>query len=722
MKITYNWLKDFVEIKIPPQSLADKLTMAGMEVTSLEEKDRDFVLDIEVTSNRPDCLSVMGIAREVAAITGKKLKSLQASGFRLQAKNLQRAACSVQPFTIEIEDKRDCPLYTAKIIKDIKVAFSPGRLRKRLELIGCRSVNNIVDITNYILFELGEPLHAFDLDKLVTGLRPPVTGLRIIIRRANKGEEITTIDGIKRLLDENILIIASDNDSMTGYRRQATGRPIAIAGVMGGKDTEVTETTRNILLEAAIFDPLIVRRGRRNLGVQSDSSYRFERGIDAGIVDRASWQAVKLIEDSAGARCVVAKSSGRPKAEGKRIQLEISAVHKILGVNIAPSRIEKILKSLEFKINPVRNTKSPSKKLKISHGLKAKAKNHFIVGIPSHRADVNLEIDLIEEIARIVGYEFIPRHLPAVIPEVTAGKTEGLVPLIKNILAARGINEVITYSLTDKDLLRSFGIKPENGAVDIINPLSREQEVLRPKLIPSLARCIAYNLNQKQSYISIFEIAKVFSQTLTESREELVLGIGLCGTQSLLLTQGLVKEEAGFLHLKGILEALFGQLGIKEYNFNFADNGEASAYVHKDKIGRMVRLCKEILGHLGIKNKDVFAVELSLDILLPYINLNKKFTHLPVYPGILRDISFILQDNILAAEVLEAIKEKGRPLLQEVKIVDYYKGTQIPPGFKGLTVSCLYRAAERTLTEAEIAPLHSEISLTLAGRFNVQIR
>ena len=263
MKVTYNWLKDFVDIKIPPQALADKLTMAGPEVTSIDEREGDSVFEIEVTSNRPDWLSVIGIAREVAAITGKKLKISPTARITLPA-------TKGNTVEIKIENKKDCPLYSAKIIKEVTVAPSPDWLKNRLELIGLRSVNNIVDITNYILFTYGEPLHAFDLDKL--------SSAGVSIRRAKKNEKIVTIEGTQNSLDTDILVIADER------------APVAIAGIMGGKDTEVTFNTKNILLEAAVFDPVLTRRARRKLGMQTDSSYRFERGINSDLAINASWQ------------------------------------------------------------------------------------------------------------------------------------------------------------------------------------------------------------------------------------------------------------------------------------------------------------------------------------------------------------------------------------------------------------------------------------------------
>ena len=725
MKVTYNWLKDFVEIKIPPQSLADKLTMAGLEVTSLEEKDKDFVFDIEVTSNRPDCLSVMGIAREVAAITGRKLKLLHAARCTLHAKSLEPEAWSLKPFGIKIDDKKDCPLYTAKIIRGVKVRPSPDWLRKRLEFIGCRSINNIVDITNYILFTYGEPLHAFDLDKLVLGFAgSSVLPLKIVVRRARDGEEITTIDGIKRVLNEEILVIASEVSELKNSRaRELTNRPVAIAGVMGSKDTEVTEATKNILLEAAAFSPIIVRRGRRNLGIQSDSSYRFERGVNLEIVDNASWLAAQLIQELAGGRCVLAKSSGLAKTKKKNIILDSSAVNKILGINIPAIKIKQILNSLEFKTSPVRNTKSSRKKLKISNGARIKTKNQFIVEIPGHRPDATSQIDLIEEIARIYGYENVPKTQPSVNPQVSVGEIRDLVSSIKNILVGLGLNEVITYSLMDKDLLRDFGMYQGSGVIEVLNPLSNEQEILRPRLIPGLAACVAYNLNQKQDYVNIFEVAKVFSQAIAAPEEELRLGVALCGMKSSLSQQGLIKDPFGPLHLKGILETLFARLGVRDYNFNAKENPFAiTVYAGGEKIGLIAELEKPVLDKLDIKNKDVFVLELSLERLLFYVNLNKKFLHLPIYPGISRDISLILKDEILVGDVLEAIKEEGKPLLKEAGVRDYYKGKQIPSGFRGLTISCLYRSDERTLTEAEINPVHSFICKLLTDRFGCQIR
>ena len=676
MKVTYNWLKDFVDIKISPQELADKLTMAGLEVTGLEGKDGDFIFEIEITSNRPDWLSVVGIAREVAAVINSK--------FKIQNSKLIKFPRGGDSFKLVIEDKKDCPLYTAKIIRNVKVGLSPEWIRKRLELVGCRSVNNVVDITNYILLERGEPLHAFDLDRL--------KGDKIIVRRAQKGEKLITIDDKERNIDENILIIA-DN-----------GGPVAAAGIMGAKFTEVTAETKNILLEAAIFNPVLIRRGRQFLGMQSESSYRFERGIDIQTAIDASCYALGLIREFCGGSLAAAKTSGRIKTKNKIINLDNLTANRILGVDIKPAQAKNILSSLGFRV-------------------KNKGKNKFAVEVPSHRADVSLEIDLIEEVARIFGYEFIIQTLPSLKPTFNRSAINRAVPLIKNDLIGLGLSEVITHSLVDKNYLQSFPIKNPKEDIEIANPISQDQEILRSTLIPSLGRCIARNLNQRQTKVNIFEIAKVFSMVQNKPEEELVLGIGMVGENSLLLEQGLVKDKIGIPNIKGVIEKLFASLGVKAYSFILGSKGYTIEIKLKGQIiGFIMQLGARALDKLDIKSKDVFISQLNLERILPFVDLERKFVPLPLYPEITRDISFIVREEISVQDIIDAVKEKAGFLLWQVKVSDYYKGKQIPPGFKGLTISCIYRSKDRTLTESEINPLHFTVSYLLAERFGVKIR
>ncbi len=695
MKFTYNWLKDFVEINIPPSRLADKLTMAGIEVGSIQEKEGDFVFEIEITSNRPDWLSVIGIAREIAALTGNKIKVSGSQSQKItkaQGPN-GRMAKSNHLLEIKIEDKEDCPLYTAKIIRDVKIGPSPDWMRKRLELVDCRSINNAVDITNYILFTYGEPLHAFDLDKLFMcqGVRVPPDQGQIIVRRAKGGEKIVTIDGQEKQLDKDILVIANSCG------------PVAIAGVMGGKDSEVTVNTRNILLEAAIFNPVVIRQGRQKLGMQSDASYRFERGVDTETVRVSSYLAANQLEELAGGKIILSKDAGGIKAGSRSIRLNTDSAAKVLGVNIPSAKIRSILHGLGFK-------------------AVKKGKTGFMVGVPAYRQDVSGEIDLIEEVARIYGYDQVPSTIPAVKPQLNISGNSHKISLIKDILLGLGLNETITYTLIDRGSLKDFALSFPS-LIEVQNPQSKEQEVLRPSIIPSLARCVAFNLNQKQNYINIFEVAKIFRGVSAGVPEEtLVLGLALCGEKDTLLENGLVKDKMGVLHVKGIIETLFLRLGINGFSFLLDNPQQARLILGGEDMGGILKLNKNILASLDIKNKDVVVAEFFLDKIIPKINLNKKFIPLPIYPGIARDISLLLKSEVQVEDVLKIIKENAVSLLQQVNVVDIYKGKQIPSGFKNLTVSCLYRSDDRTLTEEEITPVHAKVSASLVERLGAQIR
>jgi len=681
VKVTYGWLKEFVDIKMPPKELADKLTMAGLEVVSLEEAGepacrtgRDFVLEIEITSNRPDWLSISGVAREISAITGAKLKTAQRPKIK---------TTSLKSVEISVVDKNDCPFYSAMIIRDIKVAPSPEWLKKRLESLGCRSVNNIVDITNYILFESGQPLHAFDLDKL--------SQQGICVRRARPNEKITTIDGQQKILNNEIMVIA-DRD-----------RPVAIAGVMGGKETEVTDSTSGILLESAVFNPIVVRKGRQKLGLQSESSYRFERGVDSENAKNATFSAMKLIAELALGKPCAYKSVGSIKPNKSAISLEMRYITRVLGINIPLPKVKQILSRLGFIV-------------------KTRGKNILLVNLPSFRQDIKTQIDLVEEVARIYGYDKIPLSLPAVKPhKITSGSRE-IVSGIKAILRSLGLQEAITYSLVDRNLLVKSGINKDAQPVEILNPLSKEQEVLRFSLLPSLIRALAYNLDQQQEYVNIFEVANIFTAKSASAEEELSLGIALCGAKSFFMKQGLVKDEVTILHLKGILEKLFNKLGIKAYDFIPRPDNQINIIIGQQETGFMLGLNEQVLNSFDIKNKQVILAELNINKLLEYVNLDKKFTGIPKYPAITRDISFVINETVSVKDLLALITASGAPLLSLAKVVDYYQGKQIPPGFRGLTISCIYRASDRTLTEEEIAPLHNSICSLLEERFGIKLR
>lgn len=679
MKVTYNWLKDYVDLKIKPQELADKLTMAGIEVKSIESRDDDFVFEIEITSNRPDWLSVIGLAREVAAITNSALKLNVFSGKPKVFNNQEK-------LDIQIEDKLDCSIYTGKIIRNVKIGPSPEWLKKRLELIGCRNINNIVDITNYVLFELGEPLHAFDLDKLSSS--------KIIVRRAKAKEKITTIDNFEKDLNENILVIADEK------------HPVAVAGVMGGKDTEVTEETQNILLEAAIFNPLVVRRSRYQLGLQTDASYRFERSIDPASVELSSNRAAELIKDLASGQLTAKKHAGSIALKENTVNLELALIEKILNVKVPVSKIKSILTPLGFIV-------------------KNKGKNSLAIQVPTYRPDVKIPEDILEEIARVFGYENIPVSLPRVCFQQITDQKILFIGEIKNFLNALGLNEVLTYSLLDNQSFINFGYSLEH-AVLMQNPLSKEQEAMRFSLMPSVSQVISYNLRQKQEPVNIFEIAKVYLNKANSYPEERYsLCIGMCGNKSWLNEKlELINDEAGFLHLKGIVLELMRKILVSnfEYKFNSINKFEFEFLVNNKRLGLLKKLNKEILNKLDIKNREVFLAELNLEEILCLVNKKIKFESISKFPGVDRDISLVVAENILSDEIIDFVRKHAGNLLTKVEITNYYKGKQISDGYKNLTISCLYSAKDRTLNEEEVNQMHSSIVEGLVKKFQAQLR
>ena len=681
MKVTYNWLKDFADIRIPAAELAEKLTMAGLEVKAVEEKSGDFVFEIEITSNRPDWLSVAGVAREAAALTGKKFKFPQAKSAKSQIRRKEK-------FAIGIEDKKDCPVYTARIIRNVKVGPSPMWLKDRLELIGLRGVNNVVDITNYVLFELGEPLHAFDLDKL--------SGKEIIVRRAKNNEALDTIDGQIRKLGADILVIADKQ------------KPVAVAGVMGGKATEVVASTKNILLEAAIFNPVTVRRGRQKLGMNSDASYRFERGIDPESVEAASLRASQLIVECCGGEEVCAESSGNLPGKTIKVDFSLGSIKKYLGIDIPAARVKDILTSLGFKI-------------------KAKSKTALSLSVPSWRLDVKAEIDLVEEVARIYGFENIPSTMACVALNSQKEKSQDHLNLIKDILVGLGLNEVITHSLIERKSLDGFWDRRE-ALIEVANPLSLEQQLLRPVLIPSLAGRVAYNLRQQNPYINIFEIAKTYQLVSGKIREIYSLALALCGTNSRWFGTkiGHIQDEPGFLHLKGIIETLFSRLGldIKKSQCCFIDDERVEVLLDKERVGIFRKLPGKILEALDIKYKDVFVAELALEEkILPKVILEKKFrlSLVPRYPGIARDITLPVKSEISFEDIANAIYALNESLLVEAGFKDSYEGANVPVGFKRITLSCKYCSDSRTLTEDEVTPAHERIVKALQEKFQAKI-
>jgi phenylalanyl-tRNA synthetase beta chain len=722
MKVSYNWLKDFVSLDGSAQALADKLTMAGLEVTGCQQKGADWVLEIEVTSNRPDWLSHLGIAREVAAVTAAKLKipAVYSSQFTVHS---QKNKKDLGPVSIKLGDKKGCPLYTALVVDNLVIERAEPYICQRLATLGVRSVNPIVDITNYILLEVSQPMHAFDLDKILKrspsrpldfaslaslgtardSLRSPV---EIIVRRAKPGEKITTIDGVERVLNSGVLVIA---DSLG---------PIAVAGIMGGKDTEVDASTKRVLLESAYFDPITIRRGRQSLNLNSESSYRFERNVHVPTVINAQARAADLIKAIAPQVrfSQLYQSGSKPAKSEQRVTIEAAEINKILGLKLSAEVVSATLKRLGCSVQ-------------------IKAKGRMLVGIPDFRADLAIIEDLAEEIARIHGYDKIPLTLPHIDIQTQAGSTatlEHCSQIIKEALCACGFFEVITYSLIKEDKLKNLSGNA-NVIVPIANPLSREQAVLRTSLLPGLLDAAGHNFNHSQDDVHIFEMGAVFSSKQGGIKEEANLAILSCGNLSSDWSrQAILKEKrvVSFFDVKGALELVLNQLGIDSKRISYKPINEpyysslesASVSVDNLDIGSFGKLSSAILDQFDIRKEDIFASFVDLEKLVSFAELKKQYEPFSSFPVVRRDLTFIIKGTISVQSLKDAVKASSAAFLQRIELVDEYRAGNIPKGCRSLSFSFTFTAAERTLKEEEIMRSLQAIKEVLAKNFGATLR
>jgi len=687
MRVSLDWLKDFINIKEKKDKVQHVLTMTGLEVTSFLDIEEDCVMDIEITPNRPDCLSVLGIARELAAAMDRPLKIPASIKKYYMKKGPGRGSAK-----IEVVDKKACPRYVGCIIKNVKLGPSPKWLVERLNSMGTRSVNNIVDITNYVLFETGQPLHAFDLDKL--------KGKKIMVRKAKKGETIVTIDGVKRELDPSMLVIAD------------TENPVALAGIMGGKDTEISEGTKNILLESASFDPIVIRKAQRKLGLASESSYRFERGVDIGMILAASTRAQELIREVCNGRTSGSITDvGGKKIKRREVALDLDEIPRTLGIEINSAKAMDLLKRLD--LDPVKKTK-----------------NVILAKVPSYRQDLERDIDLVEELARLYGYDKIPAKLPPFIMQKTyeeeRTKRVSLEKEAKRILSFIGMNEIVTYTLTSRFSIEALGRSFDN-LVRLRNPLSSNHEFMRPSLSSEMLEVLALNLNRKNALLQLFELSRVYfvDKDSGATQERLSLCLGMRGT-----TSANWKERArdiDFFDLKGVVELFLNSMGIKDYTIE-----RVESFMFKDTMSTQIKIGGKVFGRLGevrpqvakkfdIKQR-VYLAEINFEDLLQHIDLEKRFVSLPRYPSVKRDISMLVDDSVSASSIFDVISEESKDLVRSVNIFDLYKGQQVAEGKKSLAYTLGYRSDEKTLKDEEVTKIHKDIQEALVKKLGAQIR
>lgn len=687
MKTSLNWLKDYVDVALPVEELAEKLTMAGLEVKSISEgEDRDKILDIEVTPNRPDCLSVQGIAREVAAITRERIHpvKLSAEGGHLAKRGFNRVK-------IEIQDKQGCLRYTGRVITDIKVQPSPQWMQRRLLNLGLRPINNVVDITNYVMLEMGQPLHAFDFEK-IKGVKPkskiqnpkqvpdsksPMK--KIIIRRAKKGEKIITLDGEEKELDEEILVIA-DSES-----------PLAIAGLIGGENSGIDERTNTILLESAHFKPSRVRKASRKLAISTESSYRFERGVNLEGVDLASERASGLLEELAQGKSEEIAQAGEEKRGEKEVELRYKQARRILGIDISEERIKEILGNLQFEVT-------------FSDREKLRAK------VPYFRCDIEGESDLLEEIARIFGFQNIPRTMPKVeLSSFKEAKSKIADKKVKEVLISSGFEEVISNSLISKQALDRGN--QEKRIISIANPLTAEQEIMRPLLFFNALNILAWNFNHQAKRAKIFELGKVYYYgEKEEACEDEHLAIALFGNDE---ESWRGKERLDFYELKGAVEKLLLALGVNNYLFVEEDNSLfshlcAALKVEDKKIGVLGKVNEDILAHYDLR-EDVYFSELGFKQVVELASFKKEFEPIFKYPSVRRDIALLVREEVKCKEIVSVIRENGGELINNIYLFDIYQGEQVPRGYKSLAFSIEYQGKERTLTDTEINSIDGKI-------------
>jgi phenylalanyl-tRNA synthetase beta chain len=670
----------------------------------------DVVYDLEITPNRPDWNSVIGIAREIAALTGNPLKI---PGIRDQ----QSGGKAQNLVDVRIEDAELCPRYTARIIKGVKVGPSPDWLRSTLEKVGIRSISNVVDVTNFVMMEIGQPLHAFDYHLIAksNGDRQDARPT-IVVRRARGGEKFKTLDNVERTLDSDMLLIADEQ------------KGIALAGVMGGQNTEINDNTKDVLIESAYFNPTNIRRTSKTLGLRSESSYRFERGADVGICDWASQRAAQLILETAGGELAEGVVDAYPgPAAVKQIVLRHQKVGELLGVSIPAGEQVRLLKNLGLRsVGPVGSPHVPL--VNASIDTTTLLNKEAVTGsegaaaafeIPTYRVDLKREVDLIEEIARLHGIEKIPSTPPrGAIGTNVFDAVHDQIADARRILSGLGLNEAQGQTLVSSAECRVSSVE----LAALANPLSSDMDVLRPSLLPGLIHSLRHNVSRKNYDVALFEVGRVFQQasavppagqgTLKEARH---IAIALTGQRNSLFWSGGERESKFDVYdLKGLIEEFFDQFALRGMTYNRRAEStqlfleSATIQLGKQQLGEFGQLLPPIAKKYDLRDA-VFLAELNLDLLLARRNPSKSFKSLPAFPSIRRDVAMLVPEATTHDAILQVVKQTKPANLESVELFDVFRGKNVPDGQKSLAYAFTYRNAERTLTDAEATAAHEKL-------------
>ncbi len=675
--------------------LPDDLSHGDQFITAMGLTD--VQIEVDLTPNRSDCTSVIGIAREVAGFTKREL-CLPVKDAEIKNSNGE--------FTVDIESPELCPRYAGRLIKNITIGPSPWWLRKRLLSVGLRPINNVVDITNYVMMEYGQPLHAFDFENLAGG--------KIIVRTPRADEAtFTTLDEKERKLDPDMLMIC-DGD-----------RPVAVAGVMGGMNSEVSDSTTTVLLEAACFNDVSIRRTARKLNLSTDASYRFERGVDPEGTINAMNRAVDLLCEIAGGTCEdgVGVDAFPGRKPLKSLTLRVSRCNDLNGIELNKEQISEMLESIGIRCAD-------------------KDEDTLFVNPPAFRVDIEREADLYEEVARLYGYDNIPVALPSVdlsYPE--KDQTRMLRQQACDLFTRIGFSESINYSFTSIDHLDMMLLESADSRrnqVSLLNPLSEDQSVMRTMLLPGLLENIKRNISFQTTSVKLFEVGKVFIPTgddqlpVENNRLAGVVSGNLHGENDPLYFK---ESPVDIFDVKGCVEYLFESLRLNVYGSDnivkfqipeekepFVDHDQYLALISEKKvIGYLGKVRDDVVKSFGIK-QEVYFFDIDFDILCSLSAVPKSFSSLPVYPSVKRDIALLVADTVSAGELLRSVRESGEKLIEHSEIFDIFKGEKITEGFKSVALSITYRSPNKTLTEKNVEKAHSKIVKMLTDKFGGQFR
>jgi len=687
MYTSYKWLQELTGTKSTAQQLQERLTMVGLAVDAVESNTSDSVLDVEVPSNRPDCLSHIGIAREITASESGQLRLPEITTPKTEGRAEESAS-------VEIKDPDLCPRYAARLVRGVKIGPSPDWLVKRLEAIGQRPINNVADITNYVLHEVGQPLHAFDFAHL--------RDKKIIVRRAMAGEKLKTLDGVDRELKPDMLVIADAE------------RPVALAGIMGGEESEISSTTTDVLIESAYFDPNSVRLTARALVMDTEASRRFERGADCEGVLRAQDRCVQLICEIAGGVATENAIDVYPNPVVPRvITVRTKRVEDLTSLKVETRDVDRILTGLGFE-------------------KKNESDDALTFAVPSWRVDVEQEEDLVEEVARHTGYQYIKSELP---PSNMSGEyqpTEVKQRLLRRTLNDFGYDEAINFSFIHKqegiDLIPVFAAR-QGEDVEVSNPIIEGAAFMRPTLISGLLDSLKHNLNHGIRDVRLFEIGRVFGGShggdLPEERLALAM-IATGGATDENVAQA--PRELDLFDLKGAFEAALDSMNISPLTFKNSSAahlrmGQAGEILLSDgtAIGTFGRLAENVASSYKFR-QPVYVLEMDLSALFAVPEKTVQYSRLPKYPSVVRDLTLLVSRDVTFAALTKAVNDQNVADCRNVNLVGTYDGPNIPPGKRSITLRIEYRSDDRTLRDDEVEDRHAALTSSLLGEFDAEQR